>query len=265
MKLRTSALRLAAVVIAFACSVTAHAVSQTTDSRTIESSRPPYVASVARNRLLSISLLPTALRLDMNSANTIKSETGDFKPARYSFPHAHVPQSALSHLPAIYNYDRRRDAPIVSSGGDWVVAEYFRAGSHTPTTRFQLLGKQVQRQEQLDRAGNVTGVVVIGWARASAIDDETSDLSALGEHPAWIRVFKVREGGKKRLVALAWRKARFAYAPDTYDEPKDDELVYGLPSGVMKWKTKAEFLRAERIDIDARSLAGDAYPSHDRN
>ncbi|WP_157694745.1 hypothetical protein [Caballeronia fortuita] len=72
----------------------------------------------------------------MSVANSIKSETGEFKPARYSFPAARVPQTLLTHLTGIYGYERRRDVPIVSTGGDWVIAEYFRAGSHVPVSRF---------------------------------------------------------------------------------------------------------------------------------
>lgn len=233
------------------------AMSATPSIRTVQSSHPPYVADVANERLISIRLQPQALKLDMNAVNSIKSEAGDdFKPARYTFPAAHVPRSVLSHLSGIYGYDRRRDVPIVSSGGDWVIAEYFRAGSHIPVTRFQLLGKQVQRQEQLDQAGRTVRLIVVGWARASDRDDEASDLSRLGEHPAWIRVFDVLPGGKKQLVALAWRKTRFQSAPDTYDAPKDNELAYGLPNGLVKWQTMEQFTRAEHIDLDARSLAG---------
>lgn len=223
----------------------------------VQSSHPPYVASVANGRLVSITLPPQQLKLDMNAANSIASETGDFKPARYAFPDARVPQSLLSHLTGIYAYDRRRDVPIVSSGGDWVVAEYFRAGSHIPVSRFQLLGKQVRRQEQLDRDGRTVRIVEVGWARASATgESDGAELSALDEHPAWLRVFKVLPGGKRQLVALAWRKTRFTTAPDTYDEPKDGELAYGLPNGVVKWHSMREFARAENIDLDASSLAG---------
>lgn len=226
-------------------------------TRTVQSVHPPYVAIVANGRLISISLPPQQLKLDMNAANSIASETGDFKPARYAFPDAQVPQSLLSHLTGIYGYDRRRDVPIVSSGGDWVIAEYFRAGSHIPVSRFQLLGKQVQRQEQLDQAGKTVKIIEVGWARASSMgDSDGSELSALDEHPAWIRVFKVLPGKKRQLIALAWRKTRFTSAPDTYDEPKDGELAYGLPNGVAKWHTMPEFARAENIDLDARSLAG---------
>jgi hypothetical protein len=226
-------------------------------TRTVQSSHPPYVASVASGRLISISLPPQQLKLDMNAANSIASETGDFKPARYAFPHAHVPQALLSHLTGIYAYDRRRDVPIVSSGGDWIIAEYFRAGSHVPVSRFQLLGKQVRRQEHLDQAGRTVKIIEVGWARASAMgESDGSELSVRDEHPAWIRVFKVLPGGKRQLVALAWRKTRFTTAPDTYDEPKDSELAYGLPNGVVKWHSMREFSRAENIDLDARSLAG---------
>ncbi|WP_176057182.1 hypothetical protein [Paraburkholderia sp. BCC1876] len=225
--------------------------------KTVESSRPPYVARIAGTALISIALPPMLLRLDMNAENSIASETGDFKPARYSFPDAAVPQSVLRDLTRIYSYDRRRDVPIVSSGGDWVIAEYFVAGSHVPMSRYRLLGKQVQRQEQLDRTGRTTRIIAIGWARSStAEDDETADMSKLGEHPVWIRVFKVSPAGKKSLVALAWRRQGFTAAPAIYDEPDDKSLMFGLPDGTVKWHTKAEFLKAQDIDLNARRLSG---------
>jgi hypothetical protein len=246
---------LSAIRVAAALSIASPSMASST--HTVQSSNPPFIATVAAGKLVSINLQPAALKLDMNAANTIRSETGDFKPARYFFPNADVPQTVLSHLTGIYGYDRRRDAPIVSSGGDWVIAEFFPAGSHIPTARFQLLGRQVQRQEQLDRAGRTIGIVVVGWARPSAMDDDApSDLAALDDHPAWIRVFKVLPGNRKQLVALAWRKQRFSTAPDTYDAPSDSDLAYGVPNGVVKWRSQAEFVRAQHIDLDARSLAG---------
>jgi hypothetical protein len=225
--------------------------------KTVESSRPPYIAKSAGNTLISIVLSPKLLRLDMNSENAIASETGDFKPARYSFPDALVPQLVLHDLTRIYRYDRRRDVPIVSSGGDWVIAEYFKAGSHIPVSRFRFLGKQVQRQEQLDRAGRTTRIIAIGWASQSTEeDDEVTNVSALGEHPAWIRVFKVSTGGKKTLVALAWRRKGFASEPATYEEPDDKLLMFGQPDGTVKWRTKEEFLKAQDIDLNAKRLSG---------
>ncbi|MDR5736532.1 MULTISPECIES: hypothetical protein [unclassified Caballeronia] len=250
---------IALLVIAYIGSVFASS-REARPARIVESSHPPYVAKIAGGQLMAITLEPRQLPLDMNAANSIRSETADFKPARYSFPDASVPQSVLSRMSNIYRYDRCRDVPIVSSGGDWVIAEYFRAGSHVPLSRFQLLGKQVQRQELLDASGKAVNVIVVDWAPASARDDEEStDPSALGEHPAWIRVFKVSPSGKKTLIALASRKMRFTTAPDTYDAPKDDDLVFGSPNGQSKWRTKAEFLSANRIELDARSLRGDLH------
>jgi hypothetical protein len=128
-----------------------------------------------------------------------------------------------------------------------------------PVARFQLLGKRVQRQELLDGAGRIVKIVVVGWNRDSARDDEESaDLSALGPHPAWIRVFSVSATGRKTLVALAWRKRAFTTAPDADNAPADGELAFGLPGGVVKWHTKTEFLKANDIDLDARILRGDA-------
>ncbi|GJH07182.1 hypothetical protein CBA19CS11_00110 [Caballeronia novacaledonica] len=258
MKFWLKALLLAVAFIALSKHAGAAPSTSTAQSiRTVQSSHPSYVARVAHGRLISISLQPQELKLDMNVANSIASETGDFKPARYSFPSAQVPQTLLSHLTEIYAYARRRDVPIVSSGGDWVVAEYFLAGSHIPVSRFELLGKRVRRQEQLDRTGRTVRTIIVGWTRASAMhDDESSDVSTLDEHPVWMRVFKVQPGGGKQLVALAWRKTRFSSTPDTYDAPNDNELAYGLPNGVVKWRTMEEFARAEHIDLDARSLDG---------
>lgn len=129
---------------------------------TIDSSTPAYSAQVDGTRLVKIAMPPKELKLDMNAANSIRSETGDFKPARYSFPAAVVPRTALTHLQSIYHYDRRRDVPIVSSGGDWVIAEHFAANSHIPTSRFRLLGVIVQRQEQLDSSGRIRKIVLVG-------------------------------------------------------------------------------------------------------
>lgn len=236
---------------------------------TVQPAPLPYFATFTGKSLASITLPPTLLRRDMNAANAIASETGDFKPARYSFPDAAVPRSVLHDLTEIYHYDRRRDVPIVSSGGDWVIAEYFLSGSPIPVSRFRLLGKQVQRQELLNRTGRTIRIIAIGWARAStAEDDEATDMSALGEHPAWIRVFAVSPEGKKTLVALAWRRARFAVAPEEYDAPDERSLVFGLPDGTVKWSTQAAFLKAQDIDLDAGQLAGHrhaaAYPHADR-
>jgi len=236
----------------------AHAARPSThSSETVQSSNPPYFASVSGDALTAIALSPGLLKLDMNPVNAIRSETGDFKPARYSFPDARVPRSVLRRLSDIYRYDRRRDVPIVSSGGDWVIAEYFAANSHVPVARFRLLGRRVQCQEQLDRAGRTVKIVMVGWARSSdREDDEAPDLSALGEHPAWIRVFTVSRAGVRTLVALAWRRSRFTTAPQADDVPQDSELAFGAPGGVVKWHTKSELLKANHIDLDARSLSG---------
>ncbi|WP_244848008.1 hypothetical protein [Caballeronia sp. SL2Y3] len=265
-------LRIALIAIALTFPLIANAALGSSRAahpvKTVQSSHPPYVANVADGHLLSIALPPMRLRLDMNAANSIRSETGDFKPARYSFPEARVPQSVLSSLTDIYRYDRRRDVPIVSSGGDWVIAEYFRAGSHVPVVRFQLLGKQVQRQEVLDRTGKAVEIVTVGWTSSTAKDDEdTTEPSTVDTHPAWIRVFKVSPAGQKTLVALAWRKTRFLVAPDRYATPEDTELVFGLPDGKSKWRTKAEFLKACNIDLDAKSLGGPSAstPPHSRS
>ncbi|SAK64593.1 hypothetical protein AWB76_03519 [Caballeronia temeraria] len=72
----------------------------------------------------------------------------------------------------------------------------------------------------------------------------------------WIRVFDVSPAGKKRLVALAWRRTPFRTEPDTNDAPDDTDLAFGLPDGSVKWRNKAAFLKAWNIDLDARSLSG---------
>ncbi|CAM2195979.1 conserved protein of unknown function [Paraburkholderia kururiensis] len=229
--------------------------------KTIESSSPPWYARVTDEALISITLSPRLLRLDMNAANSIRAEASDFKPARYSFPGVTVPRSVLHDLTRIYSYGRRRDVPIVSSGGDWVIAEYYMAGSHVPASRFRLLGKQVQRQEQLDRTGHAVKIIDIGWAPRTASDDDSVDTSTLGDHPAWIRVFRVSPSGKKTLVALAWRTKGFPTAPDTDVMPDDNDLIFGLPDGTVKWHTKNDFLSANDIDLSARRLSGMAKPA----
>ncbi|MDR5756136.1 hypothetical protein [Caballeronia sp. LZ035] len=234
----------------------------TAPGRWIESSDPPYVARVADGALLSIQLQPVRLKLDMNAHNSVRSETDDFKPARYSFPRAHVPQAVLHRLTDIYRYERRRDVPIVSSGGNWVIAEYFPAHSHIPVARFQLLGGRVQRQERLDRNGRTTQIVVIGWARVAApADEEASDLTALGERPAWIRVFRVSPSGSRTLVAVARRKRSFTAPPHPDDVPHADDLTFGSAKGAPEWRSMAEFAAAQDIDLDAAALSGKSETS----
>lgn len=225
---------------------------------TIESSHPPYIARVDGDRLLSITVEPRQLAMDMNPRNSIKSETNSFKPARYRFPNANVPRSVLKHLADVYRYDRRRDVPIVSSGGNWVIAEYFRANSHVPLVRFRLLGKTVQRQEQLDSSGKVTGIVMVGWAPRNSIEDEeeSDNASALGEHAAWIRVLKVSATGKKTPVAVAWKAAGGAVSSSTDDEPQESDLHFGRPDGTRRWRSMSEFTRSLGIDLHAESLSG---------
>jgi hypothetical protein len=201
---------------------------------------PPYTSSVVHGELVSIALPPPLLKLDMNASNAIRSETGDYKPARYSFPAAHVPERAPHRLTDLYRYDRRRDVPIVSSGGDWVIAEYYLAGSHIPVARFQMLGKHVQRQEQLDRAGRTVRTIAIGW------EDES------GAHPTWIRVLDANH----KLIAMAWRTRAFTQAPDENDVPDDSDLAFGIPDRAIKWHSKAAFVAAFDIDLDARGLSG---------
>lgn len=242
-----------AIVLTLLC-----ASSETASSvHTIESSHPPYFARVEGDTLISITLPPKELILDMSDENSVSSETGDFKPARYSFPNATVPRSTLTHLTGIYRYERRRDVPIVSSGGDWIIAEYFKANSHIPTSRFRLLGRQVQRQEQLDAKGRLTKVILVGWApRQSAEDQEqTPDGAALGEHPAWIRVLKVRPDGKQALIALAWR-ARGSTVPASSQEPDENDLIFGLPDGTVRWRSMTAFARSQGVDLRAMSLSG---------
>jgi hypothetical protein len=227
-------------------------------SNTIESSHPPWFARVDGGNLISITLPPRELNLDMNAANSVKSETGDFKPARYSFPGATVPRSTLAHLAGIYRYDRRRDVPIVSSGGDWIIAEYFKARSHVPTSRFRLLGDKVQRQEQLDVKGRVTKVILVGWAQPHSAEDlePPPDIAVLGEHPAWIRVFRVAPDGKPTLVALAWRTRSSTGPAQTLQEPDERDLAFGLPDGTIRWHSLAAFAKAQGLDLHASSLSG---------
>jgi hypothetical protein len=224
----------------------------------VESSHPPFSARVDKDKLLSLTVEPRQLALDMNPENSIKSETNVFKPARYYLKNSNVPRSVLRNLKEIYRYNRRRDVPIVSTGGDWVVAEYFPANSHIPSVRFRLLGKKVQRQDQLDSAGKTTRIVLVGWAPRNSIDDEVQSgiTSEPGENPAWIRVLKVSATGKRTLVAVAW-KAAGGVAPALMDEePKDHDLQFGRPDGTVRWHSMDQFIKSLGIDLSAHSLSG---------
>lgn len=229
---------------------------------TIESTHPMYFAKVDGEQVISVEMPPRQLALDMNPENSVKSEAGGgYKPARYYFPHTHVPRSVLAHLEKIYTYNRRRDVPIVSSSGDWVIAEYYRANSHIPTSRFRLLGKMVQRQEQLDFAGRVTKIVLIGWAPRNSTEDQEqpSDVSVLGKHPAWIRVLRVSPSGKKTLIAAAWKVEPTLTSASADEAPKDRDLVFGVPNGTLRWRSMVDFARSQGVDLHAESLAG-RYP-----
>lgn len=225
---------------------------------TIESSTPVYSAQVDGTRLEKIVVPPQELELDMNAANSIRSEAGAFKPARYSFPNAAVPRTALGHLQSIYHYDRRRDVPIVSSGGDWVIAEHFAADSHIPTSRFRLLGTKVQRQEQLDSSGRTRKIILVGWSPVRSLEDEdVSDLSSLGRNPAWIRVLSVSSDGRKKLIALAWRREGLEALKSTDEEPNERQLQFGLQNGTVRWPSMTAFTRANDIDLSATRLSGE--------
>ncbi|WP_156967194.1 hypothetical protein [Paraburkholderia ferrariae] len=224
----------------------------------IESSKPPYFAKIEGPRLVSLTIEPRQLALDMNAENSIRSETNDFKPARYYFPNSLVPRSILSHLSGVYGYARRRDVPIVSSGGDWVISEFFPANSHIPLARFRLLGGKVQRQEQLDSSGKVTKIVLVGWApKGSVVDAEQRDNTApLGEHAAWIRVLNVSPTGKTTLVAMAWKASGAIGSTKMDDDPKESELYFGLPDGTRRWNSMDEFARSTGVDLRAEILSG---------
>ncbi len=253
--MRTSASVWVLIMIATALGVPIEAMSS---PEIVESSRPPYFAQIDGGRLLSLTIGPRQLALDMNPENSIRSETNDFKFARYHFPNSMVPRAVLANLREIYRYDRRRDVPIVSSGGDWVIAEYFRANSHIPIVRFRLLGKRVQRQEQLDSSGKVTRIVLVGWAPHNSIEDDeqSEDASAPGEHAAWIRVLKVSATGKKTLVAIAWKAGGDKVSMSTDDEPKDGDLYFGLPDGTRRWHSMGEFTKSLDVDLHAETLSG---------
>ena len=226
-------------------------------AKAFESSSPPFYASYENNTVLSITLAPRLLTLDMNEANSIASETGSFKPARYSFPNAAVPTSVFHDLKRIYSYDRRRDVPIVSSGGDWIVSEYFEAGRHTPQCRFHLLGKRVERQEQLDSRGNTVRIIAIGWTPDVTNADEVQITKPEAHgHPVWMRVFSISRTGNKSLIAVAWTREALSPKGLSDMEPREEDLVFGSPDGVEKWKTKAAFVRRFAIDLDASALRG---------
>ncbi|HDR9058194.1 TPA: hypothetical protein QDB02_006005 [Burkholderia vietnamiensis] len=226
--------------------------------KVVESTHPMYYGKVDGDRLISLTIPPRELILDMNPVNSIKSEANDFKQARYYFPNADTPLSVVKNLERIYRFDRRRDVPIVSSSLDWVIAEYFKANSHVPICRFRLLGKSVERQEQLDFSGKVVKIILIGWAPRNSTEDEerVPDLSVLGEHPAWIRVLRVTPDGRKTLVAEAWKATDVPFDAPTDSEPKASDLYFGLPNGARRWRSIADFTKYNEIDLHAACLSG---------
>jgi hypothetical protein len=134
-------------VAALAGSLPIHNAKAAPHTTLLEGTRPAYLARIRDDgSVASVTMQPATLPLDMNSGNSIKGETGDFKPVTYRFGARVLNRRSLSHIARVYSVQRARIVPIVSSGGDWVIAASFGAGSHTPTFRYEMLGAAVQSQ-----------------------------------------------------------------------------------------------------------------------
>jgi hypothetical protein len=241
------------IASALACSLCAHDAQAASRTTPYESTRPAYVAHVRDDgSVASVTMQPAALALDMNTDNSIKGETGDFKPVTYRFGVGVLNRRSLSRIDKAYSVERIRVVPIVSSGGDWVVAEYFGAGSHTPKFRYEMLGTTVRSQYVLDRRGRTMRIADIGW-RTDTADPARSGLVA-GTHATWIRVFDVKKNGRPRLVAAAWTN-------DVRERGSDDappvlqELKFGDANGKPIWADQQRFEAALGLDLTARAVS----------
>jgi hypothetical protein len=223
---------------------------------TIESSRPAYWARVRDDGFVtSVTMQPNALPLDMNSSNSIEGETGDFKPVTYRFGKGILNRRALSPIDRIYTVARIRAVPIVSSGGDWVIAESFEADSHVPRCRYEMLGQTVRTQYVLDKHGRVVRVADIGWRTDVADPRRSGDIrSNPGKHATWIRVFDVNGKGGLNLIGTAWVvDARERGLDDS--PPARAELRFSDANGKRVWADQRRFEAALGLDLAARAIA----------
>jgi hypothetical protein len=219
----------------------------------LESTRPAYLARIRDDgSVASVSMHPATLPLDMNTDNSIKGETGDFKPVTYRFGAGVLNRRSLSSISQLYSVQRVRFVPIVSSGGDWVIAESFGAGSHKPTFRYEMLGTAVRSQYILDGQGNVTRIADIGWQTDTA--DPARAGIVVGAHATWIRVFDVNKKGRLKLVAAAWTNATGKRGADD-PPPAQRELGFGDANGRPIWADQQRFEKALGLDFTARAVS----------
>lgn len=225
----------------------------------LEGHRPAYSARIRDDgSVKSISMSPTVLRLDMNRGNSIKAEAADFKPVTYWFRKAVLKREALAQISGVYAVPRIRTVPIVSSGGDWVIAEFFGGRSHIPKCRYEMSRKTVLTQYVLDGRGRVVRIADIGWQTDSS-DPERTDARVMrvGKHRTWIRVYDVDGQGVSRLVAAAWAKRSQEYKADD-PPPAENELAFGNPRGTQLWTDRPRFEAALGLDLAAKLIA-DGY------
>jgi hypothetical protein len=243
------------ITTALTCLPSTHVAEAASPTTLYESTRPAYVARIRDDgSIASITMRPIALPLDMNAANSIKGETGDYKPVTYRFGAGVLSRRSLSRIDKVYSVERIRAVPIVSSGGDWVVAEFFGAGSHTPRFRYEMLGSAVKRQYVLDRQGRVIRIADVGWQTDNA-DPARSGL-VVGTHPSWIRVFDVNKKGRPKLVAAAWTN-------DVRERTSDDaspmlrDLRFGDANGKPIWPDQPRFEAALGLDFSAKAVVAE--------
>jgi hypothetical protein len=209
----------------------------------------------------SVSLQPALLPLDIDSGNAIKGETGDFKPATYWFRKETLRAQQLNPITRIYAVARVRTVPIVSSGGDWVVAEYFAAGSHVPACRYTLLGESVLSQYVLDRHGKVVRIADVGWRTDTDVPERAAlRVTPIGQHPTWIRVFDVNADGALRLMGTAWT-LHAPHAGSDAPPPRPEDLRFGNAEGRERWTTMRQFETALGLDLSAKRIAGEWHPA----
>jgi hypothetical protein len=238
------------------CAISAPCAELTPHTTTIEGRRPVYWASVrADSFVASVTMQPTVLPFDMNSSNSIKGETGDFKPVTYLFGKGMLNRRDLSQIDRIYSVARTRRVPIVSSGGDWVIAEFFGANSHVPTCRYEMLGKTVRTQYILDPRGRVVRIADMGWRTDVADPRRSGDIRANpNKHATWIRVFDLSGKGDLNLVATAWVVDVRERGPDD-SPPVQDELRFSDANGKRVWADQRRFEAALQLNLTAGEIA----------
>ncbi|RQH02186.1 hypothetical protein [Paraburkholderia dinghuensis] len=246
---------LIAIAIGSLCVTSAQTAESAEHTTSIEGQRPAYYARIRDDgSVKSVSMSPTALRLDMNSGNSIKAEAADFKPVTYWFGKSVLNRKMLARISSVYTVPRIRTVPIVSSGGDWVVAEFFGAGSHIPNCRYEMLRKTVLTQYVLDSRGRVMRIADIGWQTDSADPRRTDEhVMYVGKYRTWIRAYDVDSRGDLRLVAAAWSTRSQEHRSGDLP-PAENELVFGNVRGKQLWANKRNFEAALGLDLAARAI-----------